>query len=422
MKDKNGKIVHISVDAHIIRENGKIIGREGTIRDISDKIELEKNFNDAKENHERTTNDLNQLIHTLLHPVIRFSGNTELLLQSVKTLKEVLRINFPKENNPQKLGEELMARLDELVEHNAIHVEDIYSDEKTYLSPSERHRYIMKQTFADKIKEIIRVFDYSLLNECNNTLLNRAITDTALWILDELIKTGYFDKSEPEIDIDTNFIDFLKGIVFKNIHQSSKYLLDETESMKREVETLRVNIGLNKEKLRTFGKWDLKKILEENILRFKGTFDEKEIDIVFKHKGDLNARISMPEIDRVISNLLHNAQKYSYYGKGKFVKIIARELQPMNCVEISISSLGIPIKKEEIESGRIWEFGYRGELAKASDRGGTGIGLTDTKRVIEDHHGTICIECKPLKHETDPPSYRLPWMTTVTFTIPKFGR
>lgn len=422
IKDIHGKIIHISVDVHIIEENGKIIGREGTIRDISDKVELEKNFNEAKDNLERTTNDLNQLIHALLHPVIRFSGSTELLLQSVKTLKEVLKVNFPKENNPQKLGEALMARLDELVERNTVHFEEIYSDDKTYFSPPERHRYIVKQTFADKLKEIIRVFDYSLIKEDNMALLNRAITDTALWILDELINFEYFYKSEPEIDIDANFIDFLKGIVFKNIRQWADYLLDETESMKREVETLRVNIGLKKKKNQTFEKWDLIKILENTILHFKGAFDEKEIDIVFNPKGDLHARICKPEIDRVISNLLQNAQKYSYSGKGKFVKIIARELQPRNCVEISISSLGIPIKKEEIESGRIWEFGYRGELAKASDRGGSGIGLSDARRVIEEHHGTICIECKPVKHETDPPSYQLPWLTTISFTIPKFRR
>jgi signal transduction histidine kinase len=189
--------------------------------------------------------------------------------------------------------------------------------------------------------------------------------------------------------------------------------------MKREVDALRVNIGMNKERRYTFSRCDIGVILEENVERFKSVLLEKDIEIDYQKSGNLEAYISANDIDRVICNLLYNARKYSYEGKGRFVKIRAREVQPANMIEISICSLGIPIKKEEIETGKIWDFGYRGDMAYATDRDGTGIGLADAKEVIENHNGEICITSIPTRNETNPPGYKVPYLTTVLIKIPR---
>jgi signal transduction histidine kinase len=117
--------------------------------------------------------------------------------------------------------------------------------------------------------------------------------------------------------------------------------------------------------------------------------------------------------------LLHNANKYSHKGPGRFVRIKTRDLQQETEAEIIIESYGIPIKKGEIESGDIFKFGYRSKLAFRTDRDGTGVGLADAKDVIEQHHGKITITSEPIRDDGDPPKYKVPYITTVTVRLPK---
>ena len=88
-------------------------------------------------------------------------------------------------------------------------------------------------------------------------------------------------------------------------------------------------------------------------------------------------------------------------------------------MEFSIESYGIPITKDEIESGDIWAFGYRGALAYYSDRDGAGVGLADAKDVIKEHGGTISLTSEPVRDDGDPPEYKVPYRTTVTIKLPK---
>jgi signal transduction histidine kinase len=193
--------------------------------------------------------------------------------------------------------------------------------------------------------------------------------------------------------------------------------------MKRGAETLRDHIGLKDEKKKKkyiFLKHDLGKILEKVLEQLRPAFLEKNIEIEYKKgEGNFNVEISQNDFERVITNLLHNARKYSYPGKSRFVKVIVKELGLINQLELSISSFGVPIKKEEIESKAIWEFGYRGELAYRYDREGTGVGLADAKEVIEVHKGEISLSSRPAKDDGSRPRYNVPYITTVTIRLPK---
>ncbi|HLP48057.1 MAG TPA: hypothetical protein VK469_19090, partial [Candidatus Kapabacteria bacterium] len=72
-----------------------------------------------------------------------------------------------------------------------------------------------------------------------------------------------------------------------------------------------------------------------------------------------------------------------------------------------------------INSGKIWEFGYRGELAYESARDGAGVGLADAKEVIKAHGGKISITSKPRGNESNSPQYKVPYLTTVIIRIPR---
>ncbi len=128
------------------------------------------------------------------------------------------------------------------------------------------------------------------------------------------------------------------------------------------------------------------------------------------------------ELVRAFSNVLHNAIKYSWRrdrAQAPWVRIVTRAENSHVLVEFE--NWGVPIERDEIETGQIFHFGYRGRRATDRGRLGTGIGLTDAKRVAEAHGGVLRVDSHPSlggMRPDDPDYYEHPFLTTVTFELP----
>jgi PAS domain S-box-containing protein len=413
------RTIYISIDVHLVKDNtGKVIGREGTIRDATSEIELQNEVMETQKRLEKTTVDINKLIHTFLHPVVKFAGQSDLLYLITNVFRETMQLKIPGSNNIRELGNELLGKLIEVKESLIKIEEDISFVEENSSDIDLSGLKGMKV----KLIPMINLLDHSLQTEESDYLLENSVRGTALRVLEELNKIGYFKKKELKSLLKKDLIEFLQGILFDYLIQSAGILVGETQIMKRGVEALRGYIGLKKERKYAFLKRDIGEILEENIRLFKPVLAEEGIEIDYKKAGNLTAEVSTNDIDRVICNLLLNAKKYSYREKGRYVKVKARELQPANEVELSIENYGIPIKREEIDSGDIWAFGYRGKLAYESDRDGTGVGLADARDVIQAHNGVIMLTSNPAQDDGEPPRYKAPYITRVTIRIPKKAR
>jgi len=102
-----------------------------------------------------------------------------------------------------------------------------------------------------------------------------------------------------------------------------------------------------------------------------------------------NIRLMADEekLRRLFINILDNAIKYS---SGKYPEIHFLLQVNKNQVSINIYNTckGIPPEDHNL----VFNQFYRVEKSRSTDLGGSGLGLTIVKRIVELHNGTITIE------------------------------
>jgi signal transduction histidine kinase len=83
-------------------------------------------------------------------------------------------------------------------------------------------------------------------------------------------------------------------------------------------------------------------------------------------------------------------------------------------------NFGVPISKDEIENGSIFQFGYRGMSSSDRGRMGSGIGLYDARSTAIRYGGNISIESHPVHPGTPEEDYTVPHLTKVIFSLPRY--
>jgi two-component system, OmpR family, sensor kinase len=115
----------------------------------------------------------------------------------------------------------------------------------------------------------------------------------------------------------------------------------------------------------------------------------RQIDMEIDVPEDLRIRGDRDSLQRVLINLVDNAIKYNM-DRGRIE--IAAEMKS-NMVHLSIFNTGKGIPEKDID--RVFEQFYRVEKSRSSLYGGSGLGLTIVKRIVELHKGSITIESGP---------------------------
>ena len=90
------------------------------------------------------------------------------------------------------------------------------------------------------------------------------------------------------------------------------------------------------------------------------------------------------ELTSVIRNLLDNAARYA----ASTIKVSVAEHGPWVVLSVADDGPGVP----EGERNQVFERFARLQESRERDKGGTGLGLSLTKRIVENHGGTIRVE------------------------------
>lgn len=140
-------------------------------------------------------------------------------------------------------------------------------------------------------------------------------------------------------------------------------------------------------------RWNIK---EANITELLTSCVEKMLPIASQKKQELTAlfnkdeefRVSMDKdrMEQVILNIISNSVKYTEEGGHISVNAI-RDGQEL---KISVADDGLGISAEDLP--RVFERFYRVDKARSRAMGSSGLGLSISKQIIEEHHGKIDVQ------------------------------
>ncbi|MBQ9355827.1 MAG: helix-turn-helix domain-containing protein [Prevotella sp.] len=118
---------------------------------------------------------------------------------------------------------------------------------------------------------------------------------------------------------------------------------------------------------------------------FEFSAQERGISFSFSHEGidKLEAWVDRTQFDKVISNLLSNAFKYS--NDNGEVNISLSQSGDQFCIKVIDKGIGVDQETQK----HIFDRFYQGRNSDRANTASTGIGLNLCKMIVDMHHGTI---------------------------------
>jgi two-component system, OmpR family, sensor histidine kinase BaeS len=133
-------------------------------------------------------------------------------------------------------------------------------------------------------------------------------------------------------------------------------------------------------------------VLKESAKSFRCEFDHKQIALSLDLCGDPGATVfaDRKRLDQLFINLLENSLRYT--DRGGELRVGARTEGDLLTIEFLDSKPGVDAQDRE----RLFDQFYRVEKSRNVESGGTGLGLTICKKIVQAHDGTITAHESPL--------------------------
>lgn len=168
---------------------------------------------------------------------------------------------------------------------------------------------------------------------------------------------------------------------YHQVYQEAKRLqrlVDDLQVLNR-VESGAIQLNLEK--------YPVKELVEITQRRLLRQFDDKGVLLELDIPDDLpKVSVDVDRIGQVFINLIGNSLQYT--PSGGVVTVMAKE--KMNQILVTISDTGIGISPENLSN--IFTRFYRVDKSRSRAGGGSGIGLTIAKHLVESHGGKIWAE------------------------------
>jgi signal transduction histidine kinase len=170
----------------------------------------------------------------------------------------------------------------------------------------------------------------------------------------------------------------------------SNRAFERTELLSNFIKNL---LNLTRKKLKNdyeFEEFSLQELIKKVIGPVQILAKDKSIDFIFSMDKSVGNMLGNPfSIEELYSNLLLNSVKYT--PSGGHVSLIIKNRPHEIITEISDSGIGIP--KEELN--KVFDEFYRASNVPKDIKGGSGLGLSIVRQIVENHRGKIWVNSEP---------------------------
>ncbi|HET7337034.1 MAG TPA: HAMP domain-containing sensor histidine kinase, partial [Candidatus Nitrosotalea sp.] len=147
---------------------------------------------------------------------------------------------------------------------------------------------------------------------------------------------------------------------------------------------------------------NLKDTVEKTILGILPNAISDDISLTYGPKKDIYAFYDDDRVKQVLTNLIKNSLKATSPKTGK-VEVSLEEKQNEVVISVKDNGRGIPSSAKD----KIFKKFYQVDTTSTREKGGSGLGLSICKGIVEAHGGTIWMQSN------------VPQGTIFSFTIPK---
>jgi len=189
-------------------------------------------------------------------------------------------------------------------------------------------------------------------------------------LFDMFCKDGSLDDKKDTI---IKYIESIK----QNSYRLSKLINNLVDISKIEAGFLKLNLSNN----------NIVKVVEEIVMSVTNYTESKGLNIIFDTDIEENViACDTEKIERIVLNLISNAIKFSDAGDEILV-----DIKDMNeFIQISVEDNGIGIEEGNLDM--IFDRFKQVDKSLARNTGGTGVGLSLVKSIVELHGGSIYVE------------------------------
>lgn len=158
-------------------------------------------------------------------------------------------------------------------------------------------------------------------------------------------------------------------------------IMDEASKMNKMVRNL---LSLNQlesgSELVTLERFDLTALIR-NVLNSAGILlEQKEIQVNFREEDEVSVWADEFRIEEVVTNYVSNAINHCEGEKLIEIKLVREG----DVIRTSVFNTGSPIPEEDLD--KIWQKFYKVDKARTREYGGSGIGLSIVKAIMDSLH------------------------------------
>jgi signal transduction histidine kinase len=221
--------------------------------------------------------------------------------------------------------------------------------------------------------------------------LQEAINENAAYAqnVQEMISNISHDLKTPLTTI-KGYVEGIMDGVADTPEKMDKYLktiYNKTNDMERLIGELSVYSVIDANDIPYhFRKINVKEYFDDCVEDIRTELESRNFTLAYFNyvPGDVCIKADAEQLHRVINNIINNSIKYNNKKKG-IMNIRVREEKEYIHVEFEDNGKGV--KPEE--TGCIFERFYRTDASRNTQTGGSGIGLSIVKKIVEAHGGTV---------------------------------